>query len=100
MPFTGSEGKQISQTKAKRLIRSYQTRNPFKARSAPVECVFYGKNVLLKLLRQRNCVGIKFHFAVEAKKQPTLVLVGVTKKGESISKMYINDGPLCPPYCS
>jgi len=45
---------------------------------------FVGKNILIKLLTQPDCVGIRIYKALNEEKKQTYVLVGMDSKGEAI----------------
>jgi len=98
MPFNGSEGKIISSTRAKKLIRGYLKSARYK-HLEKVEGGFFGKKKLLKILNQKNCVGIRYYHARNEKKKHTLVLVGQHTSGKPMENMFMDDGPLCPPFC-
>jgi hypothetical protein len=95
MPFKGNEGKQISPTKAKKYMMSFHRGKQFSG----VKGGFFGKKLLLKLLSQRDCVGIRYFHARNDKKQHTLILAGEDKNGKLMDRIMIDDGPLCPPWC-
>ena len=101
MPFNGTEGKVISMRNAKSMIAGHKKTKAFAAAAKPGKTIggFYGKKVLLRILKQRNCVGIRYYHAVNAKRQQTLVLVGEDKEGHLLIKTMVNEGPICPPVC-
>jgi hypothetical protein len=101
MAFKGTEGKKISLQKARTMIGGHQKSKAFTAtpKVRAVKGGFYGKKTLLKILSQRNCVGIRYYHAVNARKQHTIVLVGEDHTGKVLTRLMINDGPLCPPDC-
>jgi len=101
MPFKGNEGKVISFKKAQSYIGGHLKSRQFalSSKSKKIKGGFYGKKILLKILSQPNCVGIRYYHALNAKKQPTIVLVGEDRKGKLLTKLFGNDGPLCPPVC-
>ena len=96
MPFTGNEGTIISPPQAKTMITNYQNSPSFQN----LKGGFYGKNKILAILNQANCVGIRYYHAHNASNQPVIVLVGEDNAGNNLSSgVLINDGPLCPPFC-
>jgi hypothetical protein len=101
MSFKGTEGKKISLQKARTMIGGHQKSKAFKvaSKSSGVKGGFYGKKTLLKILSQPNCVGVRYFHARNASKQPTIVLVGEHKDGSLLTKMMVNEGPICPPIC-
>ena len=101
-PVTSTDdGVPISPEHAKRIIQDFQNdRNYFKG----IRGGFYGKNILLNILNQPNCKGIRYYHALVPKKdsqalEHTIVLVGVDTDGAEIAETYTDEGPLCPPFC-
>ncbi|HUN65182.1 MAG TPA: hypothetical protein VMW43_03710 [Bacteroidota bacterium] len=99
MAFNGNEGKVISPATAKKFIGKYQKSSHFR-RMKKIRGGFFGKKKLLKILNQKDCVGIRYFHAHNKVGRHTLVLVGEHKAGKPITRMYLDDGPLCPPYCN
>ncbi len=60
--------------------------------------VFYGKDILNQLLEQSDCVGIRFHFALDNGKN-TLVMSGVDADGNDLLNMVADKGLFCPNEC-
>lgn len=60
--------------------------------------VFYGKDILNQLLEQADCVGIRFHFALDNGKN-TLVMTGVDADGNDLLSMVADRGLFCPNEC-
>jgi hypothetical protein len=97
--LTANHGKAISKGKAEKFIESYKKS---KNRHKPLTDLhggFFGKKILMKLLNQPGCIGIRYYHAHNKEKKHTLVLVGKHKSGKLITKMFVDDGPLCPPFC-
>ncbi|MBU1356877.1 MAG: hypothetical protein KJ620_09955 [Candidatus Edwardsbacteria bacterium] len=94
--FTGKEEHKVSFKKAQALIKAYQKNKAKKE----VKALYYGKDAISKILRQRGCIGLRIYYAKKTTGANTLVITGVDKKGNDIVK-----GPLaefgfpCPPYC-
>ena len=96
MPFTGNEGTVISRAQALTMINNFQGSPAFQN----IKGGFYGKNKILSILNQPNCVGIRYYHAHNASNQPVIVLVGEDNAGSCMTNaVLINDGPLCPPFC-
>ncbi|MBI3363775.1 MAG: hypothetical protein HY033_02590, partial [Ignavibacteriae bacterium] len=81
MPFTGNEGTIITRAQARTMIQSFQNSASFQN----VKGGFYGKNKLLTILNQPNCVGIRYYHAMNDKGEPVIVLVGEDDKGKCMS---------------
>lgn len=66
---------------------------------------YFSKDGLLKLLEQDECIGLRYYYALDAKGNQQLVLVGVAND-ENGNTNDMTDGliadlsPTCPPYCS
>lgn len=97
--LTAKDGKSISRKVAKKYIGSFRKSPNYKKHLKGIKGGFFGKNVLLKLLRQKNCIGMHYFHAHNAEKNHTIVLVGKHKNGKLMENMFLDDGPLCPPYC-
>ena len=96
MPFTGNEGTQITRVQAKGMIEKFQQSGQYKN----IKGGFFGRKILLAILNQPNCVGIRYYHSLDAKSQPTLVLVGEDQNGTILSDGILGEeGPLCPPWC-
>ena len=104
--FTGKEGSFIPEARLKKWIQQHQDHHEVRAH-------FFGKQILMNILNEPGCVGIRFYHAIDDKGQKTLVLVGADAKGVSIwSSSKAAKGKLkavrplggdqsfpCPPYC-
>lgn len=96
MPFTGDEGVQITRAEAAAMIKNFQKSDQFR----DIKGGFFGRKILLAVLNQPGCVGIRYYHALDAKNQPTLVLVGEDGQGSELSDGILAEiGPLCPPWC-
>jgi hypothetical protein len=95
MPFDGSEGSQITLSKAVELTTAYRTANPGKTLG-----VFLGTTILKTLLDQSESQGIRFYFGLD-KEVPHLVAVSADgSENDLIGEGYIiaDDGRNTPPY--
>ena len=96
MPFTGSEGSAISRDVARTLINNFQQSALFQ----DIKGGFIGRDILLKILEQQDCVGVRYFFALNDSDLPTIVLVGEDSKGVLQADGTIaEEFPLCPPFC-
>ncbi len=56
-------------------------------------CHFVGRNILLKMLEQPDCVGVNMYKALNDQGNPTYVFVGVDSTGKAILEYTaVNDG--------
>jgi hypothetical protein len=104
--FTGKEGSFLPERQMKEWIQKHQDYNEVRGH-------FFGKEILVKILDQPGCVGIRFYHAIDDNGQKTLVLVGADSKGSSMwpsttrgsGKLKDGGGGTgdtsrpCPPYC-
>ena len=98
MPFTGQENHNIAINDAVVLTRKYQNANA--ADPNLIKGVFFGKDALMKILNQTNCVGVRCYFAVNDKEQRTLVLVGASADQKDMTNGAVLEWALpCPPFC-
>ena len=95
MPFNGSEGEQISLQEAQNLTFNHQKNNP-----NSTIATFIGKNLIHKILDQKECMGIRIYYGQENDGEKRLVLVGAKADENDITEGVIADrGGNCPPFC-
>ncbi len=76
----------------------------------PVRSQFFGKDHLLQILKNEDCVGIKIIFGLEDEKTPNLVLIGADENLKNLAmdstglkdpnRPYLSNGPDCPNVCN
>jgi hypothetical protein len=76
----------------------------------PVRSQFFGRDHLLEILKNEDCVGIKIIFGMDDDKTPNLVLIGADKNLKNLAKNstglkdpnrpYLSNGPGCPNVCN
>jgi hypothetical protein len=107
MPFNGTEGSYITLTDGSALTKLF--RDTFLTDGREIKGVFFGKEKLIELLNQTDCVGIRCYIGgkvVERSNQPvvdfSMVLVGA-KADESdmtgATDKVLDDGVPCPNKC-
>jgi len=109
--FKSHVGEIVSQTMAREWIDKYD-RERRTDKVTDTKSVFYGRDVLLKILSRDGCAGISFFYALKPnennKDTLNLVLVGTREDG---TLMWSEDGKggqyyafefgtPCPPYCA
>ncbi len=95
MSFTGNEEHSISYDEASKLAQEYQSQQT----TEYVKGHFFGRESILKILDQENCVGIRFYHGLDNGKD-VLVLVGVdSEENDLINGEIMEKGYPCPPYC-
>jgi len=94
--FTGKEDHIITLEEAKKLTSNFQS----KLKGDEVKAHYVGKEALLKLLNQENCVGVRIYYAETDDGKPELVFVGVTEEGKDLTDGILLERTFpCPPYC-
>jgi len=78
MAFNGSEGKSIDLALAKKLVKNYKEKikDPLKECRAN----YFGKDLILKILSQDGCMGIRMYYGVDDSGKKQLILVGTDAK--------------------
>lgn len=95
MPFNGNESSPISLPEAIEMTTKYRTENP-----GATKAHFFGKNKLLQILNQPECVGIRAYYGNETLGTKQLVLVGVDSDEKDLFNGVILDMSVpCPNYC-
>ena len=94
MAFTGNEAEEFPLETASEWTRNYRTANP----GAKI-AHFFGRNIIQRILDQRDCVGIRVYYALDnGEKQ--LIMVGVDAKENDLYEGIIAERSYgCPPYC-
>ena len=92
MAFDGTEGTMITLNEGAALTRNYRNNNPRKSLG-----VFFGREKLLDLLNQPECMGIRIYFG-EENRDLQLVLVGADANQDDILDLILDLGLDTPPY--
>jgi len=96
MSFNGNEGEMIDLNTGAQWTANYRD-SQF---NDGVNSIFYGKNNLLKILNQANCVGIRIYKAIDQRGAPVMVLVGAdANENDQTSGYILERGSPCPPNC-
>jgi hypothetical protein len=97
MSFDGNEGKVVSLQEA--AIWTAEYRNSIQ----PGETIahFIGKNKLLELLEQDNCVGVRIYYGLDENGEQNLVFVGADEnENDLVDGVILEYTKKCPPACS
>jgi hypothetical protein len=97
MSFDGNEGKVVSLEEA--AIWTANFRNSIQ----PGETIahFIGKNKLLELLEQENCVGVRIYYGLDEIGEKNLVFVGADEdENDLVDGVILEFAVKCPPKCS
>lgn len=97
MAFNGEEGAIIPIDEAASLTANYRAENPGKPLG-----FFMGKDVLLELLAQEDCQGIRTYMGCEENGVTTYVMVGVDSNENDIlvNELVADKVVFCPEKCS
>lgn len=97
MSFNGSEGEIISlKTGAEMTAR-------FRKTIVPGDTIgqYIGTDIIMRILAQENCVGIRFYYALDENNEKNIVCVGVDENENDLYEGLIADQlKKCPPFCS
>ena len=97
--FTGKENHDISFNDAGVMTKAYRTANPGQILGG-----FFGKDALMEMLNETDCVGIRYYYGLDGNGNKVMVLVGTDAnendlvdetKGDVCKEMSI----ICPPHC-
>ena len=90
---------------AKKWIENFKIKNP----PEEIEAHFFGSDIILGILAQTGCVGIRIHYALDDSGAKQLILVGAYENGNNIwpsaqpdsnQAGIMADGSWpCPPFC-
>jgi hypothetical protein len=94
MAFDGNEGTMITLDEGATLTRNYRTTYPRKSLGA-----FFGKERLLELLNQPECMGIRIYLG-EENSDFQMVLVGADANQDDLLDLILDRGKGFPPYNS
>jgi hypothetical protein len=93
MAFTGKEVHEVSLNDAASMTALYRLTHLLQPRA-----VYFGKDALLEVLLQDQCVGARFYFAMDGLNL-TLAFVGVTADENDMLGLVCDTGLRCPPHC-
>jgi hypothetical protein len=94
--FTGSENHSISLADAVKLTHAYQSTAP----QGSVLAEYFGRDAIVNLLNQSNCVGLRIYKGRRADGKDVMVIVGVDSSGvDRATGSLCEIGYGCPPIC-
>jgi len=95
MAFNGNEAKPISLEEAANLTAAFRKQNPEATKGH-----FFGIRILLRILSQRGCAGIRIYNGIDATGQGQLILAGADREENDQTKGTIAEFAVpCPPSC-
>jgi hypothetical protein len=97
MSFNGNEGEFVTLNDASRWTANY--RNTIQL--GDVIAFAAGKEKLIELLTQDECLGARIYYAIKDDGEKNLVIVGVDENGDDMeSGLIMDDFIPCPKACS
>ena len=97
MSFDGNEGKVVSLEEAAIWTSEYRK----SIQLGKTIAHFIGKNKLLELLEQENCVGARIYYGIDENGEKNLVFVGADEKeNDLVDGVILEYTKKCPPFCS
>jgi hypothetical protein len=97
MSFNGSEGAFITLEEGSVMTANYRST----IQSGDTIGQFIGEEIIKRILAQKNCVGIRFYYAIDENGSKNLVCVGVDENENDLYEGLIADHfKKCPPFCS
>ena len=94
--FTGREDHTITLDEAAAMTKIYRQSVPSTARKGG----FFGRDAILKILNQEDCVGIRYYHGINSAGEPVIILCGALANEDAM-----DDGALvefaipCPTQC-
>lgn len=93
--FNGSEGENFSLTTASEWTANYRDANP-----DDIKAHFFGRTILLDMLAQTSCVGLRMYYALDDDGVKQMIIVGVDANGNDQTSLIVAErSKPCPPYC-
>lgn len=94
MAFNGSEGGEITLSQGAELTGKYRDYNP-----GQVKGHFFGKDILLQILSQEGCMGIRMYYGLTEDGDKELVLVGADASENDMTELVADLSLPCPGVC-
>lgn len=94
MTFNGTEGAPIDITEASTLTANYRNANP-----NGIKAFFMGRDILLDILNQTGCMGIRVYYGIDNAGAQKLVFVGAEANGDDLTGLIADKGLPCPEDC-
>jgi hypothetical protein len=97
MAFNGNEGSVVTLEEASGWTANYRKTIP----AGEIIGQFVGKNQLMKILNQKNCVGIRFYYGIGDDGKKNLIAVGAgSDENDMVDGVILERLFPCPPRCS
>lgn len=93
--LTGDEADEFDLSTAEEWCANYRTANP-----TGIKAHFFGSRIIMRILGQSECVGIRIYYAMDEYDVQWLILVGVRPDGTDMTEGIIGETSLpCPAMC-
>jgi hypothetical protein len=93
--LTGDEADEFPLSTAEEWCANYRTANP-----TGTKAHYFGYRIILRILGQRGCVGLRSYYALDGNGDQWLILVGVNAAGEDMTDGIIGETSIpCPAMC-
>jgi hypothetical protein len=97
MSFIGNEGKEVTLAEASAWTENYRAT----ITKGDTLAHFVGKDQLMKILDQAECVGVRHYYGIDEDGAKVLIAVGVTSDENDMTEGIIIERMIaCPPRCS
>lgn len=97
MAFNGDEGTVVSLNDASRWTANYRKTVP----AGDIIAHFIGKEKLLDILNQEDCVGARIYYGIGDDGKKNLILVGAeANENDMVDGLIMDKFSPCPPLCS
>ncbi len=94
MAFNGTEGGAITLHAGSELTKEYRKLNPTATKGH-----FFGRDILLQILAQEDCMGIRMYYGIGESGQKELVLVGADSNEDDLTDLVADLSLPCPGMC-
>lgn len=94
MAFNGKEGDLITLKEGADMTAAYREANPGATKGH-----FFGKDVLLEILNQTDCMGIRIYYGQDEDGVKQLVIVGANASENDILDKIADRSAPCPTQC-
>jgi hypothetical protein len=97
MSFNGNEGEFITLEEGAAMTARFRS----SVQPGTVIGQFVGREKLMQILNQPNCMGVRLYYGLNDKNENSIVAVGVDSNENDLTNGYIiDDTAKCPPRCS
>lgn len=92
MAFNGSEGSKISVREGGDMTANYRTANPGERKGH-----FFGRDLLMEILEQEGCMGIRMYYGIDDDGEKQLVICGADASEDDMLDIVGDVSCPCPP---